>query len=146
MENKNQTNNHYSDYSPSNDTSRDYIKEVYKKELEWKKELRKRLKPVSTNFKTNYNLNNTWQSSNISPVNPASNSILVVNGNTNKVEVKTALEVNGRDVLRELDEMRDALLLLKRDVDMESKYPRLREIKDEYERELAKYKTFEALK
>ena len=54
--------------------------------------------------------------------------------------------VQGRDVLKELDEMRDALLLLKRDVDMESKYPKLKELKDEYEAQLEKYKTFEALK
>jgi hypothetical protein len=56
------------------------------------------------------------------------------------------LEVQGRDVLKELDEMRDALLLLKRDVDMEAKYPKLRELKDAYETQLEKYKTFEALK
>jgi len=42
--------------------------------------------------------------------------------------------------------MRDSLLLLKRDVDMEAKYPRLKELKEEYEAELAKYKTFNALK
>jgi hypothetical protein len=56
------------------------------------------------------------------------------------------LEVQGRDVLKELDEMRDALLLLKRDVDMEAKYPKLKELKDAYEAQLEKYKTFEALK
>ena len=54
--------------------------------------------------------------------------------------------VQGRDILKELDEMRDALLLLKRDVDMEAKYPKLRELKDAYEAELEKYKTWEALK
>ena len=54
--------------------------------------------------------------------------------------------VQGRDILTELDEMRDALLLLRRDVDMESKYPKLRELKDAYEAQLEKYKTFEALK
>ena len=58
----------------------------------------------------------------------------------------TTIIVNGRDIIKEIDEMRDALLLLKRDVDMESKYPRLKELKDEYERALEKYKTFEALK
>jgi hypothetical protein len=42
--------------------------------------------------------------------------------------------------------MRDALLLLKRNVDMEAKYPRLKELKDEYERTLEKYKTFDILK
>jgi hypothetical protein len=71
-------------------------------------------------------------------------------GNTIAIEDHTSkpvtLEVNGRDVMKELDEMRDALLLLKRDVDMEAKYPRLKEIKDEYERALEKYTTFDALK
>ena len=62
------------------------------------------------------------------------------------LKVDGNLEVQGRDVLKELDEMRDALLLLKRDVDMEAKYPRLRELKDAYEAQLEKYKTFEALK
>ena len=62
------------------------------------------------------------------------------------LHVEGKLEVQGRDVMKELDEMRDALLLLKRDVDMEAKYPKLRELKDAYERQLEKYKTFEALK
>ena len=60
--------------------------------------------------------------------------------------VNATLIVDGRDVMKELDEMRDALLLLKRDVDMESKYPRLKELKDAYEAQLEKYKTWEALK
>jgi len=64
----------------------------------------------------------------------------------NTLTVEGRAIVQGRDILKELDEMRDALLLLKRDVDMESKYPRLKELKDEYERALEKYKTFEALK
>ena len=54
--------------------------------------------------------------------------------------------IKDRDILQELDEMRDALLLLKRDVDMESKYPKLKKLKDEYEAQLEKYKTWEALK
>ena len=60
--------------------------------------------------------------------------------------LETSLIVNGRNVMQEIDEMREALLLLKRDVDMESKYPKLRELKDAYEVQLEKYKTFEALK
>ena len=60
--------------------------------------------------------------------------------------ITTPLVVNGRDILKELDEMRDALLLLCRDVDMEEKYPKLKELKDEYARALEKYKTFEAIK
>ena len=62
------------------------------------------------------------------------------------VQIDIPLVVNGRDVMKELDEMRDALLLIKRDVDMEAKYPKLKEIKDEYEAQLAKYKTFDILK
>ena len=64
----------------------------------------------------------------------------------NATTISTPLVVNGRDVMKEIDEMRDALLLLKRDVDMEAKYPKLRELKDAYEAQLEKYKTFEALK
>jgi len=55
-------------------------------------------------------------------------------------------KVNGRDILKEIDDMRDMLLLLKRDVDMEAKYPKLKELKEEYKRALEKYKTFEAVK
>lgn len=66
--------------------------------------------------------------------------------NDGSMNVDVPLVVNGRDVMQELDEMRDALLLLKRDVDMESKYPRLKELKEEYEAALEKYKTFDALK
>lgn len=62
------------------------------------------------------------------------------------VDQKTELIVDGRDVMKELDEIRDALLLLKREVDMEEKYPRLKQIKDQYEAELEKYKTFESVK
>lgn len=76
----------------------------------------------------------------------ASSSSSAVIINSDLVEVTVPMLVNGRDVMKELDEMRDVLLLLKRDVDMEAKYPRLRELKDEYERALEKYKTFDTLK
>ena len=62
------------------------------------------------------------------------------------MQIDMPLEVQGRDVLAELDEMRDALMLIKRDVDMEAKYPKLKELKDEYAKQLAKYKTFDILK
>ena len=60
--------------------------------------------------------------------------------------VDIPLLVQGRDVMKELDELRDAMLLLKRHVDMEAKYPKLKELKDAYESQLAKYKTFDAIK
>ena len=81
-------------------------------------------------------------------------SITGLNSNiwTDDISAKSAItvdgtfEVQGRDVLAELDEMRDALMLIKRDVDMEAKYPKLKELKDAYEAQLEKYKTFDTLK
>jgi hypothetical protein len=73
-------------------------------------------------------------------------SPVVIDGSGNKVTINAPLVVNGRDILGEIDDMRDVLLLLRRDIDMEYKYPRLKELKDEYERELEKYRTFERLK
>ena len=81
--------------------------------------------------------------------NTYSPDYVITDGVTTKdatLRVDGTLEVQGRDILNELDEMRDALLLLKRDVDMEAKYPKLRELKDAYEAQLEKYKTWEALK
>ena len=72
--------------------------------------------------------------------------ITIDGGENGSMRVDVPLIVNSRDVLKELDEMRDALLLLKRNVDMEAKYPRLKEIKDEYEAALSKYTTFDTLK
>jgi hypothetical protein len=65
---------------------------------------------------------------------------------TSRITVDGTFELQGRDVLSELDEMRDVLMLLKRDVDMEAKYPKLKELKDEYAKQLAKYATFDAIK
>ena len=72
--------------------------------------------------------------------------ITIDGGENGSMRVDVPLIVNGRDVMREIDEMRDAMLLLKRDVDMEAKYPKLKKIKEEYERALAKYKTFDTIK
>jgi len=84
-----------------------------------------------------------WQDT----VTQLTNSAFTIdNHNNNTINIDAPLKVNGRDILKELDEMRDALLLLKRDVDMEAKYPQLRELKDQYEAALEKYKTFERLK
>jgi len=85
-------------------------------------------------------------SNTITSTSIADAKIRIDGGENGKMEVDVPFVVNGRDVMKELDEMRDVLLLLKRDVDMEAKYPRLKELKDEYEAALAKYQTFEALK
>ena len=73
-----------------------------------------------------------------------SGAITIVN--SREMQVDIPLVVQGRDVMKELDELRDSVLLLKRHVDMEAKYPKLKELKDAYELQLAKYKTFDAIK
>ena len=99
-----------------------------------------------TNYTTNAPIYNNITSGSISSTSIADAKIRIDGGVNGSMQVDVPLVVNGRDVIKELDEMRDALLLLKRDVDMEAKYPKLRELKDAYEAQLEKYKTWEALK
>ena len=99
-----------------------------------------------TNYTTNAPIFNNISSGSISSTSLADAKITIDGGVNGSMRVDVPLVVNGRDVMKEIDEMRDALLLLKRDVDMEAKYPRLKELKDEYERALEKYKTFDTLK
>lgn len=141
------------DYNPNYDKTREYLKDIYKKENEWKRNLQKRLKSVPSTYNSslghlpgsisskNFVTNNT-----ITTTTLADSKITINGGENGSMQVNVPLIVNGRDVMKELDEMRDALLLLKRDVNMEAKYPRLKELKDEYERTLEKYKTFDAIK
>ena len=106
-----------------------------------------------TGFNGSYTGNGSYTISNsntaiaaISSTSIADAKITIDGGENGSMRVDVPLVVNGRDVMKEIDEMRDALLLLKRDVDMEAKYPKLRELKDAYERQLEKYKTFDTLK
>ena len=82
----------------------------------------------------------------ISSTTIADAKITIDGGENGSMRVDVPLLVNGRDVMKEIDEMRDAMLLLKRHVDMEAKYPKLKKIKEEYERQLEKYKTFDTIK
>ena len=109
----------------------------------WRKEFKKQM---NTNYSPNTPIFNNITSGSISTTSIADAKIRIDGGVNGSMQVDVPLVVNGRDVMKELDEMRDALLLLKRNVDMEAKYPRLKEIKDEYEAALAKYTTFDTLK
>jgi len=118
-------------------------------EKRWSKELKQTMNSNYTYSSTIGHLpSGTYTNTNntITTTNFADSAITINGGPNGSMKVDVPLLVNGRDVIKEIDEMRDALLLLKRDVDMEVKYPKLRELKDEYERALEKYKTFEALK
>ena len=101
---------------------------------------------TNTTVTTNTPIFNNISSGAISSTSIADAKITIDGGMNGSMRVDVPLFVNGRDVMKELDEMRDAMLLLKRDVDMEAKYPRLKELKDAYEAQLEKYKTWEALK
>ena len=123
-----------------------------KRREKWSKELKQKMSnPYSViggygTSATNNPIYNNITSGSISTTSIADAKIRIDGSVNGSMQVDVPLIVNGRDVMKELDEMRDAMLLLKRDVDMEAKYPRLKELKDEYERALEKYKTFETIK
>ena len=120
-------------------TRRNAFDKEQKRFKRWQKELKEGKKLSSTLTDSNYAIDTNMS---------IADSAITINGDpvNGSVSIDVPLKVNDRDILQELDEMRDSLLLLKRDVDMEAKYPRLRELKDQYEAELEKYKTFDALK
>ena len=139
----------HSNYNPS----RDWIAEIRKREAaekkawkKWQTELKQKMSRGYGTSATNGPIYNNITSGSISTTSIADAKIRIDGGENGKMQVDVPLIVNGRDVMKELDEMRDAMLLLKRDVDMEAKYPRLKKLKDEYERALEKYKTFETIK
>ena len=117
-----------------------------KRREKWQKEFKKQMNSTYTYNTSVGHLPGSTITSNTITTSLADAKIRIDGGVNGSMQVDVPLVVNGRDVMKELDEMQDALLLLKRDVDMESKYPRLKELKDEYERALEKYKTFEAIK
>lgn len=145
------TNLHYSDYNPDKDyyqQRREVVEREHNRLKKWKKELESRkMSNITGHYPGSIITNNTLSSNYITNASTSiADSAITIDGNDNNVSINRPLVVNDRDILQELDEMRDSLLLLKRDVDMEAKYPRLKELKEEYEAELAKYKTFDALK
>ena len=139
------------DYNPG----KDFMKSIREREAaekkrfeKWKKQLNsKNIYPYSGSAVSSGTYSSNYISSNnITTTSLADAKVRIDGGENGKMKVDVPLIVHGRDVMEEIDEMRDALLLLNRDVDMEAKYPRLKELKDEYERALEKYKTFEAIK
>ena len=50
----------------------------------------------------------------------------------NMLSINTDLEVKGRNILQELDEIKHHMLLLPRDQKLEEKYPELKEAYDAY--------------
>jgi hypothetical protein len=73
-----------------------------------------------------------YQSSNVwtSITNPTPAGFVITSDNN--VEVNLPLVVNGRDIMSEIDEIKAALLIVSRDVELEEKYPELKEAYDNY--------------
>ena len=132
------------------------IRERQEKERKRREEWSKRLKSnyISSSTIGNGTLNNSsWitgpnvsSSGSITTTSIGDSKVTIDGGEHGSMRVDVPLLVNGRDVMKELDELRDAVLLLKRDVNMEAKYPKLKKLKDEYEKALEMYKTFETIK
>jgi hypothetical protein len=62
------------------------------------------------------------------------------------IEVKGNMVINGRDLEERLDTIEKVLLIPERDVKLEAKHPKLKELYDEYIHALGKYRTWEAIK
>lgn len=62
------------------------------------------------------------------------------------LEVKGSVKINGVDLEERLSTIETVLQIPTRDVILESKYPKLKELYKQYMKELEKYKTFERLK
>ena len=49
-----------------------------------------------------------------------------------RLQVDGTIEAQGRDILKELDELRESMLLLTRDLKLEEQYPELKQAYDDY--------------
>lgn len=77
----------------------------------------------------------------------AVNPILSVNQNSpNTLEVKGNIVMNGIDLDERLKTIEKVLMIPERDVKLESKYPKLKKMYDEYIKELSKARMWESLK
>jgi hypothetical protein len=62
------------------------------------------------------------------------------------IDVKGNMVINGRDLEERLKTIEKVLNIPERDVTLEHKHPKLKELYDEYINALGKYRTFEAIK
>lgn len=80
-------------------------------------------------------------------IQPAQSDILTVKNNpVPGLEVKGNVVINGRDLEERLKTIETVLQIPERDVKLEAKHPKLKELYDAYINALGKYRTFEAIK
>lgn len=96
----------------------------------------------------------TWATPNANFHNGQGQAVMTIPHGDNKVvledkaelEVKGKVRINGQDLEERLERIETVLNIPTRDITMENKYPKLKELWAEYNRELAKYKTWDKLK
>ena len=98
--------------------------------------------PYTLNTTAGYNGTSYTTSSNY----VMADGVLNVSGNPAGLEVKGTVVINGRDLEERISTIEKVLQIPQRDVTMESKYPKLKKLYEEYMRELDKLRTWDALK
>ena len=78
--------------------------------------------------------------------NPTDTVMTVKQTNPPTLEVKGNMVINGRDLEERLTTIEKVLQIPERDVTLEAKHPKLKELYDQYINALGKYRTFEAIK
>ena len=125
----------------SSTTYIDYKAEIKKRQDEerkrkekWSKELKQKMISNNYTYATSIgHLPGGYTSGTVSTTTRLGDSKVTIDGGENgSMRVDVPLVVNGRDVMKELDEMRDALLLLTRDFNLEEQYPELKQAYDDY--------------
>ena len=92
---------------------------------------------------TSTGTNTTWTTSTSSIPNE---TIRINQTDPPTVDIKGNLVINGRDLEERLNTIEKVLNIPERDVILEHKHPKLKELYDAYINALGKYRTFEAIK
>ena len=77
------------------------------------------------------------------------NPVMVISDQENKnatVSVKGKLDLNGVDVGSALTDIMETLMIVKRDLKMEERYPKLKEAHDHYQKILEDYRLIDMMK
>ena len=90
--------------------------------------------------------NGTSWTTTIANPHPADTVMFVKQSNPPELEVKGRMVINGRDLEERLKTIETVLQIPERDVKLEAKHPKLKELYDAYINALGKYRTFEAIK
>jgi len=73
-------------------------------------------------------------------------SVMTVRSEPASLEVKGNVVINGRDLEERLSTIEKVLQIPERDVKLEAKHPKLKELYDAYIHALGKYRTWDAIK